>query len=94
MIDAVMPHLRTLDDCASLRSALNVAVKCGLRATDSAKWVQLIQETERDLVESFVNAETDEVLQVCGLEGLRSSLRHMNSVYVEGMTMSTHPVSI
>ena len=91
MIDAAMPHLRTLDDCASLRSALNVAVKCGLRAPDSAMWGQLIQETERDLVESFVNAETDEVLQVCGLEGLRSSLRHMNGVYVEGMIMSSHP---
>jgi hypothetical protein len=91
MIDAAMPHMRTLDDCASLKSALNVAVKCGLRASDSTKWGQLIQETERDLVESIVNAEADEVLQVCGLGGLRSSLQHMNDVYVEGMTMSSHP---
>jgi hypothetical protein len=31
------------------------------------------------------------VLRVCGLGGLRSSLQHMNDVYVEGMTMSSHP---
>lgn len=91
MIDAAMPHLRTLDDCASLKSAVNVAVKCGLTASESVKWGQLIQETERDLVESFVHMETEEVLHVCGLGGLRSSLQHMNGVYVKGMMMSSYP---
>ncbi|KAL7524497.1 hypothetical protein ACHAXR_000598 [Thalassiosira sp. AJA248-18] len=91
MIDAAMPHLRTLDDGAALKSALGVALKCGLKASETAKWSELIQETEKKLVESFVDTETDEVLQVCGLEGLRSAMRHMNGVYVEGMTMSSHP---
>eukprot|EP00579_Thalassiosira_antarctica_P015733 CAMPEP_0201935274 /NCGR_PEP_ID=MMETSP0903-20130614/35134_1 /ASSEMBLY_ACC=CAM_ASM_000552 /TAXON_ID=420261 /ORGANISM="Thalassiosira antarctica, Strain CCMP982" /LENGTH=919 /DNA_ID=CAMNT_0048475665 /DNA_START=8 /DNA_END=2767 /DNA_ORIENTATION=+ len=91
MIDAAMPHLRTLDDGAALKSALNVALKCGLKASESTKWSKLILETEKNLVESFVDTETDEVLQVCGLEGLRSAMRHMNGVFIEGMTMSSHP---
>ena len=42
-------------------------------------------------MESFVDMETDEVLQVCGLEGIRSAMRHINGVYAEGMTMVSHP---
>eukprot|EP00585_Thalassiosira_rotula_P008960 CAMPEP_0196147862 /NCGR_PEP_ID=MMETSP0910-20130528/26372_1 /TAXON_ID=49265 /ORGANISM="Thalassiosira rotula, Strain GSO102" /LENGTH=905 /DNA_ID=CAMNT_0041410389 /DNA_START=44 /DNA_END=2761 /DNA_ORIENTATION=+ len=91
MIDAAMPHIKTLDDGAALKSALNVASKCGLKASDSAKWSELILATEKNLVDAFVDAETDEVLQVCGLEGLRSAMRHMSGVYVEGMVMSSHP---
>eukprot|EP00584_Thalassiosira_punctigera_P001332 CAMPEP_0172527940 /NCGR_PEP_ID=MMETSP1067-20121228/2473_1 /TAXON_ID=265564 ORGANISM="Thalassiosira punctigera, Strain Tpunct2005C2" /NCGR_SAMPLE_ID=MMETSP1067 /ASSEMBLY_ACC=CAM_ASM_000444 /LENGTH=900 /DNA_ID=CAMNT_0013311771 /DNA_START=50 /DNA_END=2752 /DNA_ORIENTATION=+ len=92
MVDAAMPHVRTLDDGAALRSALNVASKCGLGASDSGKWSELILATEGQLVEAFVDAETDEVLQVCGLESLRSAFRHMDSVFVEGITiMSSHP---
>ena len=91
MIDAALPHLRSLDDCAALNSALSVAVKCGLNASESVKWGQLIQETEKDLVEAFVHAEVEEVLHACGLGGLQSALHHMNSVYVEGMIMSSHP---
>mmetsp|Transcript_23235 Transcript_23235/g.56046 ORF Transcript_23235/g.56046 Transcript_23235/m.56046 type:complete len:883 (+) Transcript_23235:32-2680(+) len=91
MIDAAMPHLKTLDDGAALKSALTVALKCGLKASESTKWSTLIQETEKNLVETFVDTETDEVLQVCGLEGLRSAMRHMNGMYVKGMTMSSHP---
>ena len=91
MIDAATPHLKTLDDSAALKSALTVAVKCGLKSTESRKWNELVQSTEKNLVDSFVDKETDEVLQVCGLEGLRSAMRHMSGVYVEGMTMSSHP---
>ena len=91
MIDAAMPHLKTLDDSAALSAALNVASKCGLKSSELVKWSQLIKETEKELVERFVDTETDEVLQVCGLEGLRSAMRHMNGVFVEGMTMSSHP---
>ena len=91
MMDSAMPHLKTLDDGAALKSALTAALKCGLKATESTKWSNLIQETEKKLVESFVDSETDEVLQVCGLEGIRSAMRHMNGVYVEGMAMASHP---
>ena len=91
MIDAAMPHLRTLDDSAALKSALTVALKCGLNSTESSKWSDLIQDNERNLVDKFVDTETDEVLQVCGLEGLRTAMIHMNGVFVEGMTMSSHP---
>ena len=92
MIDAALPHLRSLDDCAALNSALSVAVKCGLNASELVKWGQLIQETEKDLVEALVNAEVEEVLHACGLGGLHSALQqHMSGVYVEGMTMSSHP---
>ena len=91
MIESAMPHLRTLDDCAALKSALNVATKCGLKARESTKWSNLTQEAEYSLVESLVDLETDEVLHICGLDGLRSALRHMDGVYVEGMTMASHP---
>jgi len=91
MVDAAAPHLKTLDAGAALKSALAVATKCGLKSADSAKWSKLILETEKTLVERFVDTETDEVLQVCGLEGLRTAMIHMNSHYVEGMTMSSHP---
>ena len=90
MIDAAMPHLRTLDDSAALKSALTVALKCGLNSTESSKWSDLIQDNEKNLVDKFVDTETDEVLHVCGLEGLRTALLHMNGVFVEGMTMSSH----
>lgn len=91
MIDAALPHLRSLDDCTALNSALSVAVKCGLNVSESVKWGELIQETEKYLVEAFVNAEVEEVLHACGIGGLQSALNHMNGVYVEGMTMSSYP---
>ncbi len=91
MIESAIPYLKTLDDCAALKSALNVATKSGLKASESANWSKLLQEAENSLVESFVNSETDEVLHICGLDGVRSALRHMNGVYVEGMTMASHP---
>jgi hypothetical protein len=91
MIESAMPHLKTLDDCAALKSALNVSMKCGLKASESTQWSNLTQEAENSLVESLVDSETDEVLHICGLDGLRSALRHMDGVYVEGMTMASHP---
>lgn len=91
MIESAMPHLKTLDDCAALKSALTIAMKSGLSVNELATWSKLIQEAENTLVESFVNSETDEVLHMCGLDGVGSALRHMNGVYVEGMTMASHP---
>jgi len=91
IIDAAMPHLKTLDDSAALKSALSVAMKCGLKSSEATKWSDVIQEKEKDLIDTFVDTEAIEVLHVCGLEGLRAAVQHMNGVYVEGMTMSSHP---
>lgn len=91
MIESAMPLIKTLDDCAALKSALNVAIKSGLKGSESTNWSELIQKTENSLVESIVESETNEVLHICGLDGVQSVLRHMNGVYVEGMTMASHP---
>lgn len=91
LVDAALPYLRSLDDSASLYSALNSAVKCGLEGSESAKWSELIQERNASLMETLVDDETVKVLDVCGLGGIHTALQQMNGASIEGMAMSCHP---
>jgi hypothetical protein len=91
VIDAAIPYLKSLDDGAALKSALNVTGKCGLESSEAKKWIDLVQEKETGLVEELVENEADKVLGVCGLGGIQVAMNQMSAVYVEGMTMSSHP---
>ena len=87
MVETAVPHLAMLDDGAALRAALDVALKCGLRERDATEPRKLILRAEQKLVASFVDTETDEVLRICGLAGLRSALRNVDA---EGGDLSSH----
>ncbi len=91
MVDATMAHLKTLNDTIALKSAVNVASKCGLEANESTKWMKLIDDREQTLVGELVGTEAETVLEVCGLGTIRSAIEDMNRVYIEGMTMASHP---
>ncbi|KAL3789305.1 hypothetical protein ACHAWO_004856 [Cyclotella atomus] len=91
LVDAAIPYLKSLDDGAALKAAMTSTVKCGLESAEAEKWIDLIEEKEAELVEALVDAESEKVLAVCGLGGIRAALQQMNAVYVEGMTMSSHP---
>lgn len=91
VVDATMTHLKTLNDTIALKSAVNIASKCGLEANESAKWTKLIDDREQTLVGVLVGTEAEIVLEVCGLGPLRSAIDDMNRVYIEGMTMASHP---
>jgi hypothetical protein len=91
MIDAALPYIMSLDDGAALKSAMSSTVKCGLEASEAKKWIDLIQEKETELVEALVDTEAERVLAVCGLGEIQAAMQQMNAVYVDGMTMSSHP---
>eukprot|EP00804_Cyclotella_cryptica_P026647 CCRYP_019085-RA/>CCRYP_019085-RA protein AED:0.07 eAED:0.08 QI:0/0/0/1/1/1/2/0/825 len=91
MVNAAIPYLKSLDDGAALKAALSSTVKCGLESAEAKKWIDLIQEKETELVEALVGAEADKVFAVCGLGGIQLAMEQMNAVYVDGMTMSSHP---
>eukprot|EP00985_Skeletonema_marinoi_P034347 scaffold43737_cov204-Skeletonema_marinoi.AAC.2 len=91
MVDAAMTHLKTLDGTSALKSAVNAASKSGLDAKETTKWMALIDEKEQNLVEVLVGTEADIVLEECGLGAIRSAIKDMDRVYIEGMTMSSHP---
>ena len=91
LVDAAIPYIRLLDDSAALKSAMNSAVKCGLEVSEAKKWIDLIQEKESELVEALVETEAKRVLSVCGLGSIQAAMEHMNAVFVDGMTMSSHP---
>ncbi|KAL7521409.1 hypothetical protein ACHAWX_006083 [Stephanocyclus meneghinianus] len=91
MVNAALPYLKSLDDGAALKSALSSTVKCGLESAEARKWTDLILEKETYLVEALVETETDKVFTVCGLGGIQVAMQQMNAVYVDGMTMSSHP---
>ena len=91
LVDAATPYIKSLDDGAALKSAMTSIVKCGLELSEAKKWNEIIQEKETILVEALVEKESDKVLEVCGLHGIRTAMQQMDAVYVEGMTMSSHP---
>jgi hypothetical protein len=91
MVDATMAHMKTLNDTIALKSAVNVASKCGLETSESTKWMKLIDDREQTLVGVLVTTEAATVLEVCGLGTIRSAIEDMNRVYIEGMTMASHP---
>jgi hypothetical protein len=91
LVDAALPYLKSLDDGAALKAAMTSTVKCGLESAEAKKWIDLVQEKETELVEALVEAESEKVLVVCGLGKIKAALQQMNAVYVEGMTMSSHP---
>jgi hypothetical protein len=91
LVDAALPYLKSLDDGAALKAAMTSTVKCGLESAEAKKWIDLVQEKETKLVEALVEAESEKVVVVCGLGGIKAALQQMNAVYVEGMTMSSHP---
>jgi len=91
MVDAAMTHLKTLDGTSALKSAVNAASKSGLDAKETTKWMELIDEKEQNLVEVLVGTEAEIVLEECGLGAIRSAIKDMDRVYIEGMTMSSHP---
>ena len=91
MVDAALTHLKTLDDTSALKSAVNAASKSGLDSDEAGKWMTLIDEKEKNLVEILVGNEAEIVLEECGLGVIRSRIKNMDSVYIEGMTMSSHP---
>lgn len=91
LVDAALPYLKSLDDGAALKAAMTSTVKCGLESSEAKKWIDLIQEKETELVEALVETEAKKVLAVCGLGGIQAAMEQMNAVYVDGMTMSSHP---
>jgi hypothetical protein len=91
MVDAAMTHLKTLDDSSALKSGVNAASKSGLDAKETSKWMRLIDDKEQNLVELLVGTEAEIALEVCGLGAIRSGIKDMDRVYIEGMTMSSHP---
>eukprot|EP00956_Cyclotella_meneghiniana_P010770 scaffold15073_cov72-Cyclotella_meneghiniana.AAC.11 len=91
LVDAAIPYIKSLDDGAALKSAMTSIVKCGFELSEAKKWNEIIQEKETELVEVLVEKESEKVLEVCGLLGIRTAMQQMNAVYVEGMTMSSHP---
>eukprot|EP00986_Skeletonema_menzelii_P009138 scaffold4066_cov152-Skeletonema_menzelii.AAC.17 len=91
MVDAAMTHLETLDDTSALKAAVNSASKSGLDSKEANKWKTLIDEKEEDLVKALVGTEAEIVLEECGLGAIRTGIKDMDRVYIEGMTMSSHP---
>jgi len=91
MVDAAMTHLKTLDDTNALKLAVKAASKCGLDSEESNKWMTLIDEKEQNLVEVLVGSEAEILLEECGLGAIRSGIKDMERVYIDGMTMSSHP---
>jgi len=91
LVGAAMTHLKSLDDISALKSAVNAASKSGLDAKETSKWMMVIEDKEQNLVEVMVDAEADTVLEVCGLGAIRSGIKEMAKVSIEGRTMSSHP---
>jgi len=91
MVDAAMSHLKTLDDTNALKMAVKAASKSGLESEEINKWMTLIDEKEQNLVDALVGSEAEILLEECGLGTIRSGIKDMERVYIEGMTMSSHP---
>ena len=91
LVDAALPYLKSLDDGAALKAAMSSTIKCGLDAAEAKQWIDLIQQRETDLVEALVETEAGKVLALCGLGKIHDAMQQLNAVYVEGMTMSSHP---
>lgn len=91
MVDAAMSHLKTLDDTFALKAAVNSASKSGLDSKEANNWKTLIDEKEEDLVNALVGTEAEIVLDECGLGAIRTGIKDMDRVYIEGMTMSSQP---
>mmetsp|Transcript_55303 Transcript_55303/g.82263 ORF Transcript_55303/g.82263 Transcript_55303/m.82263 type:complete len:902 (-) Transcript_55303:243-2948(-) len=91
VIESAMPYCRTLDDASSLRSALTTAKKAGLEIECSTKWDKAMSDQEKVILDRLIETETKRFLDQCGLGRLITSLEDMEHVYVDGMTMSSHP---
>ena len=91
LVEASLPYLKSLDDGAALKAAMSTTIKCGLDSTEAKTWIDLIQQRETALVEALVETESGKVLSLCGLGKINHAMQQLNAVYVEGMTMSSHP---
>ncbi len=91
LVDAAMTHLKTLDDTNALKMAVKAASKSGLDSEETTKWMSLIDEKEQNLIDILVGSEAEILLEECGLGAIRSGIKDMERVYIEGMSLSSHP---
>jgi len=80
-----------LDDASSIKAAVAIARKAGLRLTAGTKWDTIVKQREELLVEELIIVDTKEALDECGLGSIQKALESMRAVYIDGMSMASHP---
>jgi hypothetical protein len=67
VIEACMTCCKVLDDMVVLKQTMDTAQKAGMSSDTSKKLKELVEQTERRLIEALIEEETSKVLSVCGL---------------------------
>lgn len=86
-----------LDDAVSLKQSLAAAKRAGMSITAAEKLHEEIEAKEKALIDKLVEAETTQVLDLCGLGVLAASWRRWKEVQTNTgkqgtvVTMATYP---
>merc|ERR1719232_778515 len=74
VFEVVIPLCTTLDDCATIKSAVASAKKAGLDSSSVTKWTRLISDKEFKMIDDFIGMQTIEVLYSCGIGQIYESI--------------------
>jgi len=91
VIESAIPSCNKLDDTVTLKDALNEAKKVGLDRTCFSNWQKIVDDKEKGLVDELIDSDTSYVMEECGLATIHKAIESMKAVFIEGMTVSSHP---
>jgi hypothetical protein len=91
IFETTLNSCKKLNDAIQLTMALSSAKKTGLDGGCASKWDQTISNLEKVLLDAQIRSDTTHVLDECGLAPIYNAIQNMEAVFVDGMTMSSHP---
>ena len=91
VFEATFNSCNTLNDAIQLKMALSMAKQSGLDSDCASKWDKTISTLENGLMDAQIAADTSQILDKCGLASIYEAIQSMEAVFVDGMTMSSHP---
>ena len=85
LLQGALSTCKTLDDAVTLKMCIASAKKAGL--TSSRELEAMVAEKEQTMIDSLVEEQTLQVLEVCGLGSMATAWKNM--LDVEGLTMAS-----
>lgn len=90
-LETVVKSFTKFNDIMSTRMALLTTKKAGIKPECYSKWEGIVAQKEQTMIEDQIKRDTNLVLDECGLGTIANNIESMKAVFIEGMTMSSHP---